>query len=213
MRQLGSDRSVAAAAEAADVVAVDVETRHPAAKVVTAVVIAVVRGDLAAEAVVVEAVVIEGVVVEAVVVEAAMSFSRRGCGRHTAGDGERNRGGSDNFGSDRHFQSPSDLTAAVVVRIPDVRRFSIFGLKVAGDALHQCDLSHTRSLPALTSTILLGIAAQELLNEARSELKMLVPHDDATREYAYGRRKARQTPRSALSLRRFMMRPRRSAGR
>jgi hypothetical protein len=203
MRQLGSDRSVAAAAEAADVVAVDVETRHPAAKVITAVVIAVVRGDLAAEA----------VVVEAVVVEAAMSFSRRGCGRHTAGDGERNRGESDNFGSDRHLQSPSDLTAAVVVRIPDVRRFSIFGLKVAGDALHQCDLSHTRPLPALTSTILLGIAAQELLNEARSELKMLVPHDDATREYAYGRRKARQTPRSALSLPRFMMRPRRSAGR
>jgi hypothetical protein len=166
--------------------------------VITAVVIAVVRGDLAAEA---------------VVVEAAMSFSRRGCGRHTAGDGERNRGESDNLGSDRHLQSPSDLTAAVVVRIPDVRRFSIFGLKVAGEALHHCDLSHTRSLPTLTSTILLRIAAQELLNEARSELKMLVPHDDATREYAMARRKARQTPRSALSLRRFMMRPRRSVGR
>jgi hypothetical protein len=44
MRQLGSDRSGAAAAEATDIVAVDVEVRHPAAIVATAVVRAVVRG-------------------------------------------------------------------------------------------------------------------------------------------------------------------------
>jgi hypothetical protein len=143
------DRSVAAVANAADVVAVDVEARHPAAIVVTAVVIAVVRGDLAAdEAVVVEAVVVEAVAVEAVVVEVVMvearvveagvveavSFSRRGRGRHTAGDDECNGGESDNLGFDRHLQSPSDLCAAVVARMLNWTEVFDFGSKVAGAA-------------------------------------------------------------------------------
>ena len=48
---------------------------------------------------------------------------------------------------------------------------------------------------------------------AGARLKMLVLHDDATREYAYGPARACPTPRSAPSPRRSTTRPRRTAGR
>jgi hypothetical protein len=111
--------------------------------VVTAVLITIIRGDLAAEAIVVEVVMVEVVMVEAVMIETvvaetvvaeAVSLSRRGCGRHTAGDGERNRGESGNLGFDRHVQSPSDLCAAVVAHMLYWTEVFDFGSKVAGAA-------------------------------------------------------------------------------
>jgi hypothetical protein len=54
-----------------------------------------------------------------------------GGGRRTAGDDELNGDESGNLGFDRHLQSPSDVSAAVVARLLCCTEVFDFGLKVA----------------------------------------------------------------------------------
>jgi hypothetical protein len=107
-RQRGSDRSVATAANTADVVAVDVEARHPVAIAVTAIIIAimieaVVIGAAAPALAIMEAMLI----MEAVLSMEVTGFGRRRGGGDAAGCDKRGEGEGDNSGLDRHEKTPS----------------------------------------------------------------------------------------------------------